>query len=351
MPRGPERLRSLRGGRVIELHKAVGGHLRNEHLRDQRKALVEGRVNAGDDEQKHEKQHEVDAPGEDRLRPDKNGRGDAEAHDDAGGVHEQSGHQLAMDHRRFVLVDLPVKPRKIALLLIGGADLADVLQRLLHSVRYIQRRRLCRFGIAPLHSAAAEQQRKRHGHAPKAGEGKPPVVGEQHHRDDRRRDKGAVEITQTVRPDVLQAVHVAHDGLGQIGEVTLAEPAQRQLPQTLRNADAHVPHLGIDKAVSRPVLLQVRQKRQQEKHKKQRKERDRPRQRRAVCERVHEARHQKIQDTDAEHDHKVGHDRPKRSQLHVLHALIGERILTLKVFPEHHIASPSVVIFHCTARL
>ena len=38
----------------------------------------------------------------------------------------------------------------------------------------------------------------------------------------------------TWRPDVLHAVHVPHEGFGQVGQIPLAEIAQRQLAQPLR---------------------------------------------------------------------------------------------------------------------
>ena len=138
---------------------------------------------------------------------------------------------LAAEHRMLVVIDLVVELVQKARLLIGGADLADILQRLLNAVRHADARRLGDFGMAPGQLPAAEQQRERHRNAPKAGQRQLPVVGEEHDGDERRGDVRPVEITEAVRPDVLQPVHVAHDRLGQIGQIALAEIAQRQLAQ------------------------------------------------------------------------------------------------------------------------
>ena len=64
---------------------------------------------------------------------------------------------------------------------------------------------------------------------------------------------------------MLQPVHVAHDGLGEVGQIALAKVAQRELAQTLGQRDAHVLHLAVDKAVGRLVLLQMRDKGEQQK--------------------------------------------------------------------------------------
>ena len=64
---------------------------------------------------------------------------------------------------------------------------------------------------------------------------------------------------------MFHAVHIAHDGLGQIRQIPLAEVAQGQLAQPLRQTEAGGLHLVIDQAVGGVVLLQVGHKGQNDK--------------------------------------------------------------------------------------
>ena len=257
---GRKGLRSLRDGRFIDFVHAVRRHLGDEHLRDEGKALVEGRVGARNDQQEQEQQHEVDAPGENGLRAHEDSGGHAQPHDDAGGVDEHARAQLAANHDPFVLVDLAVQPGQIPLLLICGADFAHVLQRFLNAVGDADAGRFGALGGAAGEPAAAKEQREGHRHAPQAGDGQPPVVDKQADGDDSCGNVRAVEIAQHMAPDVLHAVDVAHERLGEVGEVALAEVTQRQFAQPLRQPQARSLDLPVHKAVGGPVLLQMRDK-------------------------------------------------------------------------------------------
>ena len=90
------------------------------------------------------------------------------------------------------------------------------------------------------------QQAKRRRHPPQAGDSQPPVIYQQANRDNGRGDVGAVQVSQHMGPDVLHAVHIAHEGLGQVRQIPLAEVAQGQLAQPLRQAETGGLHLVID---------------------------------------------------------------------------------------------------------
>ena len=141
-------------------------------------------------------------------------------------------------------------------------------------------------------------------------------------------------------PHVLQAVHVAHDGLGQVRQIPLAEVAQRQLAQALRQGKAGGLHLAVDQPVGGFVLLQVGDEGQRDEQQPQQNKYDGLRQRRAFCKRVHEPRHHQVEYTHAAHDHEVDDHRPEGSPLCVLHALIREGISALKAFAEHFTSPP-----------
>ena len=131
----PEGLRPFGDGRFVDLVDAVGRYLGDEHLRDKSQALVEGGVHPGDDQQEQEQQHEVDLPGQNQAGSRQDGSRYAQAHDHAGGIDKQAGGQFAPDGDSFMLVDLLIQTGQIPLLLVGGPDLPDVLQRLLDAVR------------------------------------------------------------------------------------------------------------------------------------------------------------------------------------------------------------------------
>ena len=137
-----------------------------------------------------------------------------------------------------MFVDLLPQFCEVTRLLVGGADLADVLQRLLHPIRHADGGFFRPLGAASREPAAAEQQAKRRRHPPQAGGRQPPVIYKQAYGRDPCGDVRAVQIPQHMRPDVLHAVHVPHKGLGQVGQIPLAEIAQRKLAQALRQTEA-----------------------------------------------------------------------------------------------------------------
>ena len=340
MTLGREALAALRGFGVVDLHEPACGDLGHEHLGDQRQGLVKGRVDAGDDQQEHEQHEEVDLPGEDQLRPGQDRGRHAQAHDDAGGVHKDAGGELALQHGFFVGVDLVAQRLEEAALLIGRPDLPDVFQGLLDAVGHGDGRGLGDLGAALRQLAAAEQQREGHRDAPEAGQRQLPVIGEEHDGDQRRGNVGAVEIAQTVGPDVLQPVHVAHDGLGEIGQVTLAEVAQGELAQTLGQGNAHVFHFAVDQAVGRLVLLQVGDKGEQQEDQDHQQDRQRLLERRSVGQRGQQPLHHEVEDAHAAHHDQVHDDGPEGARFGVLDPLIAERVLALKCFSEHLIPPP-----------
>ena len=61
-------------------------------------------------------------------------------------------------------------------------------------------------------------------------------------------------------PDVLHAVDVPHEGLGQIGQIPLAEVAQGQLAQPFRKTQAGGFDLAVHQPVGGLVLLQMGKK-------------------------------------------------------------------------------------------
>ena len=151
-------------------------------------------------------------------------------------------------------------------------------------------------------------------------------------------------------PDVLHAVHIAHEGLGEIRQIPLAEVAQGQLAQPLRQAETGGLHLVIDQAVSGVVLLQVGHEGQDDECDYQPKKAPG----RAAALRPsgsHQAVHQQVQDAHAAHDDQIDNDRPESALFGVSHALVGEGVFALKLFANIYFASPSLVIFHWTAWL
>ena len=164
-----------------------------------------------------------------------------------------------------MVINFPVKSFQIPLLLIGGADLPHIFQRLLNAVGDSDGRFFRPLGGAGGHLSAAEQQTEGHLHAPQAGNRQPPVVHEQADGDERRGDVRAVQIPQHMTPDVLHAVDVPHESLGEVGQIPLAEVAQRQFAKPLRKTQAGRFDLAVHQPVGGLVLLQMGEKGQQDK--------------------------------------------------------------------------------------
>ena len=160
-----------------------------------------------------------------------------------------------MDRDPFIDIDFLIEPGQIPLLLIGSADLPDILQGFLNAVGDADSGRFRPFGSTRGDLPGAEQQAKCHWHSPQAGDGQTPVIHQQAHRNDRRGDVRAIQIPQHMRPDMFHAVHVAHQRLRQVGQIALAKVSQRQLAQPLRQTEAGGLHLVINQAVGVMVLL------------------------------------------------------------------------------------------------
>ena len=139
---------------------------------------------------------------------------------------------------------------------------------------------------------------------------------------------------------MFQTVHVAHDGFRQIRQIPFAEPAQRQFPQTLRNADAHGLYFSVDQPVSRHILLQMGEEGEKQERENKNKERNCRRKGCAGGLRIHEPRHKPVQDANAAHHHKIHNDGPECPRFDVFHALFCQGVSALKFFPEHLTAPP-----------
>ena len=166
MPVRAEQLRTLCNRRILDLIQTVRRDLGDKHLRNQCERLVEWRVNACDDHQKHEKQHEVDFSGEDQRRAGEDRRCHAQPHDDGSTVDEKPDYKLTGFHCLFKTVDFFIESEQILFFTVGRADLADVFKGFLNIVRYRQRVSLERFRGVLVDLSAAEQQEECHGNTP-----------------------------------------------------------------------------------------------------------------------------------------------------------------------------------------
>ena len=214
---------ALGDGRLIDLIDAISGNLRDEQLRDEGQALVKRRIDPGDDKQEQEQYHKVDLPGQDQAGSGQDGRGHAQAHDHAGSIDKEPGSQLALDGDLLVLIDLFVQAGQVAGFLVRGADLAHIFQCFLDAVGHAYGSGLCRFGALGRQPARAKQQSECGRHAPQTGKREPPVIDEQTCRDEDSGDIRAIQVAQHMAPHVLHAVHIAHQRLGEVGQIASAK--------------------------------------------------------------------------------------------------------------------------------
>lgn len=147
-------------------------------------------------------------------------------------------------------------------------------------------------------------------------------------------------------PDMLHAVDVAHQGLRQIGQIPLAEKAERQLTQPLRQTQPGGLDFTIHQTVGGLVLLEMREKGEKCKRRKAGQHRQSCGQGGAISQSFHQAGHHKVQDADSAHDHQIDEYRPEGALFGVLYALIRQGIFPLKVCSEHHRSSLPFSIFH-----
>ena len=152
---------------------------------------------------------------------------------------------------------------------------------------------------------------------------------------------------------MLGGLDVAHERLGEVGEVAPSKERERELPQALGKGDALPPAFLVDDA----ILIVVGKPFAHEKDREVGCDRgdpagnghgERVKAKRAPRAQLHlptrEPRHDRAHDdvgeSHARKDHQIGDGGPNRAQAHVPHALVGECILLLD---RHHRALPSAL--------
>ena len=126
---------------------------------------------------------------------------------------------------------------------------------------------------------------------------------------------------------MLHGLDVAHDGLGEIGQVAAAEERKGQLAQALGDTDALVAALLIENAVGVVVLLPVGSEEQHEKDHEANHDGHSGGQVRAHCQMADKARHGQEQKAHAGHGDQIDDRGPKNPALNPGDAFVGQEIL------------------------
>lgn len=205
----------------------------------------DGPVDAGDDEQEHEQNHEVDAAGGEKHRPDAGGQTDSRAEDgackgdgDVDGELDPHRHPLELEHRLLhgggVLAHRP-----------AGPYVLDAFEVVLHARQRIQADAVLPFEKARLMASAQGDDPRRKRKRDHNAAGEPPVEEGEHHADDHSRHDSGDELRERRGEHGLLRRHVPHDAVGNVGRVPAVEEAHGQLPQVVGEAQADALGLGV----------------------------------------------------------------------------------------------------------
>ena len=219
--------------------------------------------------------------------------------------------------------------------MIGGTDLTSVVQHLLDAVRHHQGIGACPRHALGIVSAQAKEQAKRNGHTPHDGKPQPPVEGDEGNGHHGGRDVRPVQVAKHMGPHVLQAVGIAHDGLGEVSQVTTTEEGERELAQALGQAHAKPAHLAVHGTVGVLVLHLVGGKRHDQKHDHSADTIAKGRCGCAIKQHRHELPCEHEQKTYAREVNEVDDNRPERTFLDVCDTPIGEGEPALESLAEH----------------
>ena len=193
---------------------ALGRRLGGKQLGHQHQRLIKGRIDAAHHKQEGKHHQKVDlAGGDHRSARDQRG-GNPQAQDGKGGVDQKPVGELAFGGLALLGIDHGVESLKIMGLLVGGADLAHAVERLLD-----------RLGDLDLLGAHAVEHRghgpacqiqhgKGHGHAPKRRNRQLPAKEQRRHEHDGTCDDGTPKLSQHMTVGMLHSLNVAHDGFG-----------------------------------------------------------------------------------------------------------------------------------------
>ena len=315
--------------------------LGDEQFADQRKRLIERGIDARDHQQVREHDHEVDLACGDKACARNERGGDPQTQDRVRRVRQQAVDQLALRAFAFGGVDRGVQAGQVVPLLIGGADLAHAVERLLDALRHLQLRHPIALEHRLHRLARSEQQGKSHRNAPKRGDRQLPAGEQRAHEHDGCRDHSAPKLAEHMAIGVLHHLHVAHDGFGQIRQVAPPEKRQRQFAQALGDLDALIAAFLVVNAVGVVILLPIGQQQRREEHRKAYGERHCARQIGAFAQVLHEPVHHLEQKRHAGHGDQVRDARPEHAALHARDALIRKEVLLLK--RGEHQASPPFI--------
>ena len=134
---------------------------------------------------------------------------------------------------------------------------------------------------------------------------------------------------------MLKAVHIAHNGLCQVGQISLTKVSERKLAEAFRKGDAHILDLAVHKAVSCLVLLQVCEERKDQEPEDQKQYGQHAGQWFSFRQSTDKTVHHEIKDAHSAHDDQVDDHRPERPHFRIMNALLRQREFALKFLSEH----------------
>ena len=193
---------------------ALGRRLGDKQLRHEHKGLIKRRVDTAHHKQEGKHHQKVDLPGGDHRGARDQRGGDAQTQNGEGGVDQKPVDELALGGLALLGINHGVEPLKIMGLLVGGADFAHAVERLLDRLGDLDL-----LGAHAIehrgHGAACQiQHGKGHGNAPKRRDRQLPAKEQRRHEHDGTCDDGTPKPSQHVAVGMLHDLDVTHDGLG-----------------------------------------------------------------------------------------------------------------------------------------
>ena len=205
---------ALRHGLLHDGAHALGRRLGGKQLGHQHQRLVKGRIDAAHHKQEGKHHQKVDlAGGDHRGARDQRGS-DTQTKDGKGGVNQQAAGELSLGGLALLGVDRGVEALKIMRLLIGRANLAHAVERLLNGLGDLDLLGADTIEDRGHGSARHKQHGKGNGHAPKRRNRQLPAKEQRRHKHNGARNDGAPELPEHVAVGVLHGLDIAHDGLG-----------------------------------------------------------------------------------------------------------------------------------------
>ena len=245
------------GRALVYLVHAVDVHLQGVHSSQILQGKIHGLIDAGDHQQEQEEGHQGQLAAQQAHTAYQRHRDDAQLENHLRRDNKHSRSQLAFNVPYLQRVDLLIQTVEVFLFCLAAFQIADGFQTLLHTLCHSKACGGLPAGKIVLRFFRETYNHQRHRQHPQSRKCHLPVIEQQTDGHKTSRNDRPIKLGNIVGEHLLRHLHISHDGVGQVGQIFLAEKGKRKLPQLFRQPDTAGPGFPVSRKVSGVVLPEL----------------------------------------------------------------------------------------------